>query len=202
MIVCDNASTDGTARIAREHGAEVVQESHRQIARARNSGAKVARGRYLLFVDADTWPSAGLIRETVRLLDSGVVGGGTVVSAAGLPAHARAMVALWNLIARTGRLACGAYLFCETRAFRELGGFSNELYAAEEIDLSRRLSRWARARGRSVRIITSHPLHTSMRKLDLYSPRELARMVLGGLAHPLRMLKDRRYLDAWYDGRR
>jgi hypothetical protein len=33
------------------------------------------------------------------------------------------------------RLAGRAFIFCEARAFREVGGFSLELYAAEELDL-------------------------------------------------------------------
>ena len=43
VVVTDNNSTDRTAAIAEESGARVVFEEHRQIARARNTGA-VARG--------------------------------------------------------------------------------------------------------------------------------------------------------------
>src|SRR5215471_15202166 len=39
LIVCDNNSSDGTAVIAREAGAQVVFEPVNQIARARNTGA-------------------------------------------------------------------------------------------------------------------------------------------------------------------
>lgn len=203
IIVCDNASTDATAGIARDHGALVVREPHRQIARARNTGADQARGRYLLFVDADTWPSAALIRKSVELLTSGwVCGGGSVVSSQGLSPGLRPLLGSWNLCSRLGRVACGAYLFCERDAFQELGGFSNTLYAAEEIDLSRRLRAWGKRRDKGFTIIAAHPLQTSMRKMHLYTSRELAGMLFRGLAHPLRALRDRRYLDAWYDGRR
>ncbi len=54
MIVADNNSRDRTPEIAREHGAIVVFEPINQISRARNAGAKAARGRYLIFLDADT----------------------------------------------------------------------------------------------------------------------------------------------------
>lgn len=54
MIVVDDASTDETARLARDAGASVVQVSHRQIAATRNSGARMAQGDVLFFVDADT----------------------------------------------------------------------------------------------------------------------------------------------------
>src|SRR6266705_543403 len=54
IIVVDDASTDATARVARDAGAQVVPISRRQIAAARNAGARVARGDVLFFVDADT----------------------------------------------------------------------------------------------------------------------------------------------------
>ena len=53
VIVCDNASTDATAALAAGAGARVVAEPERQIARARNAGAAVARAPWLLFLDAD-----------------------------------------------------------------------------------------------------------------------------------------------------
>ncbi|NQZ69946.1 MAG: glycosyltransferase, partial [Lentisphaeria bacterium] len=61
IIVVDNNSTDATAEVAKAAGAIVVFEEHRQIARARNAGGQIAKGRYLIFLDADTLPTDGLI---------------------------------------------------------------------------------------------------------------------------------------------
>jgi len=63
LIVCDNNSTDRTAEIARAAGAAVVFEPENQIARARNRGASEASGEWLLFIDADSHPSAELFAE-------------------------------------------------------------------------------------------------------------------------------------------
>ena len=60
LIVCDNNSTDHTAELARAAGASVVFEPINQIGRARNRGASVAAGDWLIFVDADSIPSAEL----------------------------------------------------------------------------------------------------------------------------------------------
>jgi glycosyltransferase involved in cell wall biosynthesis len=54
IIVVDDASTDATATIARELHATVLRVNHRQISATRNSGARVANGEQLFFVDADT----------------------------------------------------------------------------------------------------------------------------------------------------
>ena len=61
LIVCDNNSTDRTAEIARAAGATVVFEPVNQIARARNRGAAAATGDWLVFVDADSHPGAGIV---------------------------------------------------------------------------------------------------------------------------------------------
>lgn len=203
LRVCDNASDDATALLAAAAGAVVVQEPQRQIARARNAGAAGASGEWLLFVDADTWPSSALLGATRQLMASGTCcGGGALVDGGALPFFSRGLVGLWNTLSRTAGLACGAYVFCRRSAFVELGGFSTELYAAEEIDISWRLRKWGRAHGQKLVIVTDARLTTSMRKLQLYSPKELLVMGLRGLLHPTRVLKSRQFLDHWYDGRR
>ena len=64
IIVVDDASTDGTAGIAREHGAKVVSsqplpEGWRGKTWACHQGAQAATGNLLLFLDADTWFESG-----------------------------------------------------------------------------------------------------------------------------------------------
>ena len=54
IIVVDDASTDGTAALARDQGARVAQVNFRKIAATRNAGAREASGEMLFFVDADT----------------------------------------------------------------------------------------------------------------------------------------------------
>ena len=62
LVVCDNASTDATARLAAERGAKVVHEPVRRIARSRNAGAAAAAGDWLLFIDADSLLSEESLR--------------------------------------------------------------------------------------------------------------------------------------------
>ena len=54
MIVVNNASTDATATVARRHGAHVVWEPQRGIARARQAGFRAAKGEIIASTDADT----------------------------------------------------------------------------------------------------------------------------------------------------
>ena len=54
VIVVDDGSTDGSGEIARRYGAKVLETGRRSgPARARNLGARAARGDIVLFIDAD-----------------------------------------------------------------------------------------------------------------------------------------------------
>ncbi len=171
LVVCDNNSSDATAAVARAHGARVVFEPINQISRARNAAAAAAVGQWLVFVDADSRPSPGLFADVAEAIASGryLAGGSTVVMDAG-GALAAFAAGAWNVISRVTGWAAGSFIFVEAAAFRALGGFSEELYASEEIELFRRLKRVARRARLRIVILRRHPLTTSARKLELYSP--------------------------------
>src|SRR5437660_1171119 len=75
IIVVDDASTDATPKIAEQAGARVVSIHRRQIAAARNAGARAARGEYLFFVDADTQINRDHVTEAMAALEAGYAGG-------------------------------------------------------------------------------------------------------------------------------
>jgi glycosyltransferase involved in cell wall biosynthesis len=203
LIVCDNNSTDRTAELARAAGATVVFEPVNQIARARNCGAAAASGDWLVFVDADSYPSRELFAEVAAAIESGTcVFGGVTVKMQGRHPFARIGTTIWNRVSRVGKLAAGSFIFCETAAFRQIGGFDNRLFAGEEIDLSQRLKKISRAAGKRAVILHRHPILTSDRKVHLYSGRELFRLLLGSIFAYRRTVRSRDACHAWYDGRR
>jgi glycosyltransferase involved in cell wall biosynthesis len=203
LIVCDNNSTDRTAEIAAAAGARVVFEPVNQISRARNAGAAAATGEWLLFVDADSYPTHELFVDLVAAISNGhcVAGGSTVrVDLKGIQYDAA--LGWWNRVSRSLKWAAGSFIFCETAAFREIGGFTEKLYAAEEINLFRRLKRFARCRGRSIVILHRHPLLTSHRKMHLYSLREMLAFWLRTAVTGGGTFRSSRASFPWYDGRR
>ena len=203
LIVCDNNSTDRTAEIARAAGASVVFEPLNQIARARNAGAARASGDWLVFVDADSYPSKELFSEMLEQILAGrcLAGGATVAFETADPLI-RFWILMWNAISRTTRWAAGSFIFCQAHAFRAIGGFSEKLFAGEEIDLFRRLKRLARRHRKKIVILHRHPLRTSDRKARLYTKREHFLFLLKTLLFGGRTLRDRKACYAWYDGRR
>src|SRR5947208_15001932 len=106
IIVCDNNSTDRTAEKARASGAIVVFEPVNQISRARNKGASAAKGDWLVFVDADSYPSRELFADLAVVIQSGrCLGGGAVVTMGRAVGWTGLFIPLWNGISRLNRWA-------------------------------------------------------------------------------------------------
>ena len=203
IIVCDNNSSDRTRELARAQGVCVLFEPINQISRARNTGAGAASGQWLVFVDADSFPSAGLFAEMVAEIQSGkCIGGGATVELDQPVRWAIGLVFTWNFLSRWRRWMAGSFIFCEARAFQELGGFSRELFVAEEIDFSKRLNRLAKSRGQQVIILHRNPLKTSARKIQIYSLKEHLFFLLRSFLGLGKTFKDREACSPWYDGRR
>ena len=203
LIVCDNNSSDGTAALARGAGASVVFEPLNQISRARNAGAAHARGDWLVFVDADSRPTRELFDDAAQAIESGdCLAGGATVRYDTARLDVRLPLAAWNAVSRLLKWAAGSFIFCEAAAFREAGGFSQALYAGEEIELFRRLKTLARARRRRIVILHRHPLLSSDRKVKLYHWSEMGLFLVRMAASRGRSLRSREACQPWYDGRR
>jgi glycosyltransferase involved in cell wall biosynthesis len=203
LVVCDNNSTDRTAAIARAAGAQVVFEPVNQIARARNTGASVATGDWLIFVDADSHPGEKLFADVAENISTGqVLAGGVTIRLDEKLFVAGLVTQFWNVSSRLARLMAGSFIFVETAAFRQVGGFSHEFFAAEELDLSIRLKNLARETKRKIVILHRHPIKTSARKMKLYTGRELGGFFLRSLFNHRRTVRNRAAAFMWYDGRR
>jgi glycosyltransferase involved in cell wall biosynthesis len=203
IIVCDNNSTDATAALARAAGAQVVFEPVNQIGRARNTGAAAAAGDWLIFVDADSRPTAELFAQVAGQIEAGrcLAGGSTArFDKGGFVINCA--TGAWNALSRSMRWMAGSFIFCEREAFAAVGGFNLELFASEEIDLSKKLKKLAWEWGREVVILHGHPLLTSSRKIRLYTFREMLGMTLRAVFTPRKTLTSRARCNYWYDGRR
>lgn len=203
VIVCDNNSTDQTAAVAQAAGVRVVFEPVNQISRARNRGALDVSGDWLIFIDADSHPSMGLFEDVAVQVEQGdCLAGGAEIELSTDRWVARLFTAGWNRVSRWGTLMAGSFIFVEAKAFQQLGGFSEQLFAAEELELTGRLKKLAAERGRSIVILRKHRLVTSARKIENYSTWEMAWFFLKTLFGWRRVLHSREACHPWYDGRR
>ena len=111
IIVVDDASTDWTAKVAQEVGAKVVSINRRQIAAARNAGARAALGEILFFVDADTRINQKHVSGAIAALEQGCAGGGARIEIGGkVPLWASIFTKAFCVLYFGLNLAAGAFL--------------------------------------------------------------------------------------------
>ena len=191
LIVCDNNSVDKTAQIAKEFEAIIIHEPINQISRARNTGASIAKGDWLLFIDADTYPNAGLIQEIFAIInDDSYIGCGATVKVAGGTFFNRARMERLNPLLRVLKICGGAFLLCKADAFRAIDGFSLTLYAYEEIDLIKRLKKYGKTVTKKFTVLHKNPIITSGRKGDYTLPSMLTLLVSNTVAPFLYLFRE------------
>ena len=205
IIVCDNNSTDQTAVIAAQCGAYVVAEPINHIARARNTGAAVAQGDWLLFIDADTYPLPGLIAEVIALIQEGKhIGCSSTIRVDNAPSWYKLNLEGHNLDLRLFKTCMGLFVLCQAEAFQAIGGFNTDLYALEDLDFCGRLKKHGRNHNKTFTILHHHPVITSGRKGYLYDRWTMTKSGMVALWHLLtkRKTSNSKHLPFWYDGRR
>ena len=136
IIVADNASTDGTADLARTRGCRVVQVEKRAIAAVRNAGARIATGHILAFVDADSQIHPDTFNAIERTLasDRVVVGATTVRYSRTSPSIALTTLVATTLFQLTG-LDAGV-VFCRRADWQAVGGYNEDRLWLEDAESS------------------------------------------------------------------
>jgi glycosyltransferase involved in cell wall biosynthesis len=197
IIVVDDASTDTTAKVAQNAGAKIVSINRRQIAAARNAGARHAQGDTLFFVDADTRINKKHVDGATAALKEGCSGGGArIVVDGAIPLWARVLTKAFCALYFALNLGAGAFLFTTRKNFDAVGGLDEKFFIGEEIYFSIALRRLGRFR------ILREPVVTSGRKLRMYSAREILGNSLSVILRGPRAARARKGLHIWYDGKR
>jgi glycosyltransferase involved in cell wall biosynthesis len=197
IIVVDDASTDATADIARNAGAKVISINRRQIAAARNAGARVAHGDILFFVDADTRINAKHVVDAIAALNAGCSGGGArIVTDGVIPLWGRIFIKVFCLVYFAINLGAGSFLFTTRANFDKVGGLDERLFVGEEVFFSLALKKLGRFK------ILREPVVTSGRKLRMYSAAKIFGRAFTIIFGGLRGWRSRSKLDLWYDGKR
>ena len=173
VIVVDDASSDSTHQIAEQMGACTLRVEHRKISAVRNAGAQVAGGEEFFFVDADTQVNERAVSAALAALRAGAVGGGCLIDLEGpTPMWARIILFFAVLVARLLRWACGCFVFCTRQAYVATGGFSESMYAGEDLAFVQALKKVGRF------VVLKPKVVTSGRKLDVVGPWDVLKLAL------------------------
>jgi glycosyltransferase involved in cell wall biosynthesis len=197
VIVVDDASTDRTAEIASQAGASVISISRRQIAAARNAGARAAQGEYLFFVDADTRINRSHVIQAIAAMENSYAGGSARVAVDGfIPLWGRILLRAFCTLYFGFNLGAGAFLFTTRRNFEVIGGFDEQYFVGEEVYFSLALRKLGRFK------VLREPILTSGRKLRMYPAKQILGNFFGVIVGGRRVARSRARLRIWYDGKR
>ena len=198
IVVC-NRCTDRTAALAELHGARVILNDDRCIAKVRNAGISAANGDIIVTIDCDNRMTKGTLREISDLLLTGeYIGGGAQMrfERYSVPLH------LNDWLCRLGFAVTGLYcgmFWAERSAFAAIGGFT-EKKAMEDIATAKSLKAYGKICGRRYTVLRRNVLINSTRKYDdlgdwLY----LKLMLKNAGAFVKAALGDHHALDRLYD---
>lgn len=168
VIVADNASTDRTAEIARRHGCRVAWTEKRVIAAVRNTGARMASGKLLCFVDADSRIHPETFNVVDRALeDRDIVAGSTGVKPDRMSFGLAFTMSVFLPVVWLTRMDSGV-VFCRRADYQAVGGYNEKRRVAEDVQFLWDLRRLGRERGQRLKRLTSARALTSTRKFEHY----------------------------------
>ncbi len=164
IIIADAGSRDRTVEIARECGARIVPGGMPAV--GRNNGARIARGDFLIFLDADTRVDPEFLQNVYEEMEERFL---DLATCEVLPLSDHPLDLLLhdfaNLAIKLAQFADphapGFCIIISQRLFRRIGGFNEQLKLAEDHDLVRRASQF-----RPLRVLSRAKIKVSVRRLE------------------------------------
>lgn len=140
IIVVDNSSTDKTVEISQKYTDKVFNKGPERSAQRNYGMLEKSSGEYLMFLDADMILSPSVIESCVKKMKSSADILGIYISEVVLGKSYFSKVRRFERSFYDGTVVDGARFF-EKGAFEQVEGFDDDLYAAEDWDLDKRLKK-------------------------------------------------------------
>lgn len=192
VIVVDGNSTDNTRTIAQAFSKKMpltfLTCTKRNVSCQRNMGAEMAKGKYLVFLDADNRIPKDFI---VALKQPCLTKGYPLIIPTILPEDTsqktKVLISLVNTLVKLSQtygrpLSGGGNFIIKKDLFEKLGGFQEDLFMSEDHDLVRR----AWQKGYKAKVLRTVKVTNSMRRGDVEGDMSLIyKYVVGFLAYTI-----------------
>lgn len=143
IIVIDSRSTDNTVKISEEYADEIISEKNKNISNGRNKGAELARGKILIFIDADTIIEPTLAEKVLKKFQDERIAGAYVRYIYSFKSKilklinnlAITLLTLFHSVNNNCIIISGACLIVRRVNFNKINGFNEKLETSEDIKL-------------------------------------------------------------------
>jgi len=168
IIVANNESIDATAQIAKKYTDKIINTNAQSIAGVRNAGAAAAKYEILVFIDADSVINENGLLKIYEIIKSTKIAAGCVriLTIEKLNFVLDCILQITNLIFKMLNTGSGMF-FCLASDFKEISGFDEKIYAAEDLDFVKRIKKHLKKSNRKFKHLWDIPITTSTRKLRL-----------------------------------
>lgn len=171
IVVC-NGCTDHSADVARGCCNVLIDDRRKGLSRARNNGAKAAKGDLLIFLDADTLLKPDALHTIARKFKT-THAAGTLKGKPDSPRwiyHILYYFKNWMHRLRLHKGSVGIIL-CWKEHFDAVGGFDEDMHVMENSDLIKRLCQYGR-----YCFVAATPAITSMRRYERTGPLQTVKL--------------------------
>ncbi len=164
IIVADNDSKDKTRQIAKKYKCKIVNGGLPP--KARNNGAKAAKGDILFFIDADCNIKNNFLQRAMNEIRKRKLDVATCfVWPLSDDILNNVQFCIYNLWIYSMQLfyanASGHGIFCKKGIHKKINGFDENIKLSEDMDYAKRASRFGK-----FRILTSVNVFTSVRRFE------------------------------------
>lgn len=163
IIVADNNSKDKTRQIAKKYGCKVVQGA--LPSKAKNNGAKIARGSLLFFIDADCNIDKKFLNKALNEIDQKK---SEVATCYVWPSTKNILINFefglynsWIFFTQSFYANASHGIFCSKKIHKKIKGFDEEIKLSEDMDYVKRASKFGK-----FRILNSVKFSTSARRFE------------------------------------
>jgi len=184
IIVSDGNSKDNTIKIAKKYADKIVISEKRSPAIGRNLGAKHSKGKFLIFVDADTILLPNTIEEILKLLRKKKV---VVATCPILPLEYKIKnnLLFWfynQFLVTTLKTkkpqVTGMIIGVKRENFFKIGGFDERKQIMEDFDFSERIAKLGK-----IAITRNTCVVTSTRRIEKWSKIKNAKSLVSYFAY-------------------
>jgi len=163
VIVADFNSKDNTRKIAKKFGCKIVMGGKASF--ARNSGAKIAKGKYLVFFDADgILKDKDFLESNLNKFKESKAGVASVyvkpISSKYIDKISFGIYNFWVwIIQKINPHGTGACIFLRKDIFKKVGGFDEKVIFAEDHEILKRASKYKF-------VLLPKEIYTSVRRME------------------------------------